>query len=158
MPGPVPLPAAPLINGRRYSYSSIELNFLAGAFIGKVIDIDEINYSEQLDIAFRRGTSRLPLGSTSGVWEPQEGTFSIGKSTFTQFMTNIAAVAGQWLGLNFVMTINYNDEGEPLTTDLITARFTGHENSHAYGPDALHMTVKFMPVIPLVTNGIPSVL
>jgi hypothetical protein len=155
---PIPLPSAPLINGRRYSYSSIEYNFLAGGFAGKVIDIDEITYTEQLDIAFRRGTSRLPLGSTSGVWEPQECTMSMGKSTFTQFIANIAAVAGQWLGVNLLMTVNYNDEGEPLTTDVITARLTGQENSHAYGPDALHVTVKWMPVIPIVTNGIPSVL
>ncbi len=158
MPGPVPLPNAPLINGRRYSYSSIELNFLAGAFVGRIIDVDEINYSEQLDIAFRRGTSKIPLGSTSGMWEPQEGTFSIGKSTWTAFMQNVASVAGQWLGLNFVLNINYNDVGEALTTDVLTARFTGIENAHAYGPDALKATIKFMPVIPIVTNNIPSVL
>ncbi len=158
MPGPVPLPTAPLINGRRYSYSSIEMNFVAGAFIGKVIDIDEINYTEQLDIAFRRGTSKIPLGSTAGVWEPQEGSFSIGKSTFTAFLQNVAAVAGQWLGLNFVLTVNYKDEGEALTSEIITARFTGREDAHAYGPDALHMMIKFMPVIPIVTNNIPSVL
>lgn len=158
MPGPVPLPNAPLINGYRYSFSSIELNFLAGAFVGRVIDVDEITYGEQLDIAFRRGTSKIPLGSTSGVWEPQEGSFSIGKSTWTQFMLNIAATAGQWLGLNFVLNINYNDVNEPLTTEVLTGRFTGSENNHAYGPDALKINVKFMLVIPVVTNGIPSVL
>lgn len=158
MPTPDPLPTAPLINGRRYSFSSIELNFLAGAFVGRVIDVDEINYAEELDFAFRRGTSRLPLGSTAGMWEPQECTLSMGKSTFTKFIAAIAAVAGQWLGVNFVLTVNYNDEGEPLTTDIITGRWKGHENGHAYGPDALKVMVKFMPVIPIVTNGVPSVI
>ena len=155
---PAPLPNAPLINGRRYSYSSIEMNFLAGGFVGRVIDIDEINYTEQLDIAFRQGTSRLPLGSTAGTWVPQEGTFSIGKSTWSIFLLSLAIPNGQWLGKNFVLNVNYNDDGEPNTTDVITARFTGTENAHAYGPDALHVTVKFMPVLPFVTNGIPSVI
>lgn len=158
MPGPVPLPPSSLINGRRYSYSSIEISMLTGGFAGKVIDIDELNYAEELDFAFRRGTSKLPLGSTAGTWEPQECSMSMGKSTFTQWITNIAALNGYWLGVNLLMTINYNDEGEPLTTDVITARISGHENGHAYGPDALHVLVKWKPVIPIVTNGIPSVL
>lgn len=158
MPVTPSLPTAPLINGRRFSYSSIEMNFLAGVFVGRVIDIDEITYSEQLDIAFRRGTSKIPLGSTSGMWEPQEGSFSIGKSTFAAFMAGVAATSGQWLGQNFILNVNYNDVGESLMTDVLTARFTGQENAHAYGPDALKMTIKFMLVIPIVTNNIPSVL
>jgi hypothetical protein len=158
MPVTPALPTAPLINGRRFSYSSIEMNFLAGVFVGRIIDIDEITYSEQLDIGFRRGTSKIPLGSTSGIWEPQEGSFSIGKSTFTAFMAAIAATSGQWLGQNFVLNVNYNDEGEALTTDVLTGRFTGQENAHAHSADALKMTIKFMLVIPVVTNGIPSVL
>lgn len=158
MPPPDPLPTAPLINGRRYSYSSIELNFLSGAFVGRVIDIDEINYAEELDFAFRRGTSRLPLGSTSGMWEPQECSLSMGKSTHTKFIAAIAATAGQWLGVNFVLTVNYNDEGEPLTSDVITGRWKGHENGHGYGPDALKVMIKFMMVVPMTTNGIPSVI
>jgi hypothetical protein len=158
MATPDPLPTAPLINGRRYSYSSIELNFLSGAFVGRVIDCDEINYAEELDFAFRRGTSRLPLGSTAGMWEPQEGSLSMGKSTFTKFIAAIAATSGQWLGTNFVLTVNYNDEGESLTSEVLTGRWKGHENGHAYGPDALKVMVKFMLVMPIVTNTIPSVI
>lgn len=146
---------APLINGRRYSYSSIEYTLQAGVFAGTVIDIDEISYSEQLDIAFRNGTSKIPLGSTAGVWQPQECTLSMGKSTFTQFM---ALVGPGWLGSNLLLMANYNDEGEPLTSDLITSRITGHSNEHSYGPDPLKVTLKFMTVIPIISNGVPSVL
>lgn len=149
-----PLPAAPLINGRRYSYSSMEFNFIAGTFIGRVVDIDEINYSEKLTIGYRRGTSKIPLGSTVGVWEPQEGSLSIGKSTWTQLIANM----GPWLGINFVLNVNYNDQGEPLTTEVITGRFTGQANENAYGPDALHTTITFEQQLPTVTNNVPSLL
>lgn len=149
------MPNAPLINGRRYSYSSIEISMQSGTAAGIQIDIDEITYSEQLDIAFRRGTSKIPLGSTAGVWEPQEGTISMGKSAFGEF---VARALPGWMGSNLLIAINYNDEGEGLQTDLITARIVGMENSHSYGPDALHTILKFIPVIPIIHNGIPSVL
>src|SRR5258707_865476 len=107
-----PSPAT-LINGRRYSYSSIEMSIIAGTNVGVNVDIDEIDYSEELDFAFRYGTSRLPLGSTAGVWTPQECTMSMGKSKFTDFVSKLGP---SWLGANMLMTVSYNDEGEPLTS------------------------------------------
>lgn len=149
------MPSAPLINGRRYSYSSIEYALQAGAFAGIIIDIDEISYSEQLDIDFRRGTSKIPLGSTAGVWQPQECTMSMGKSKAEEFT---ASIGQGWLGSNLILTINYNDVGESLATDIITSRITGIEDAHTYGPEALKTVIKFMPVIPIIRNGIASVI
>ena len=150
MPSP-----APLINGRRFSYASIEITVTGPTGPEVFADIDEITYSESLEIEFRRGTSRIPLGSTSGVWTPQEGSMSMGKSTAAQF---IASLGPGWLGINLLLLIAFQDEGEPLCTDALTVRMLGLEDAHATGPEALHQVLKFIPVLPLVRTGVPSVL
>lgn len=146
---------APLINGRRFSYSSIEIVLTGPGGPSVEADINEISYSESLEIEYRRGTSRIPLGSTAGMWEPQECSFSMGKSSAMAFL---AKLGPGWLGINLLLLINYQDEGEPLVSDDITARLLGHEDAHTYGPEALHTVIKFKPVIPIVRNGFPSVL
>lgn len=150
MPSP-----APLINGRRFSFASIEITIIGPTGPEVFADIDEITYSESLEIEFRRGTSRIPLGSTSGVWTPQEGSLSMGKSSAAQFL---AQLGPGYLGINLLFLISFQDVGEPLCTDELTLRLLGRENGHATGPEALHEVLKFIPVVPLVCNGVPSVL
>jgi hypothetical protein len=146
---------APLINGRRFSFASIEITLTGPTGPEVFADIDEISYSEDLEFEFRRGTSKIPLGSTSGVWTPQEGSMSMGKSTASQFL---AQLGPGWLGINLLILIAFQDEGEPLCTDALTVRLKGPEDTHATGPEALKQVIKFMPVIPIVRNGVPSVL
>lgn len=147
---------APLINGRRYSYASIELALKLGATSQSlVIDVDEINYSEALTIAFKQGTARVPIGSTSGVWESQEGSLVIGKSSMQDL---INTTGPGWLGINMVMLVSYFDIGEPLTVDTIVGRLTKLEDAQTYGPDALKSTLSFMPITPILRNGISSML
>ncbi len=147
---------APLIAGRRYSYASIELAVAAGATAQQLfLDVSAINYAEALEIAFRNGTSRVPVGSTSGVWTPQEGSLVLGKSTFAQFITKIGP---GWLGINLLMVVAFADIGEPITTDTINARIVGRGNSHQSGPEALEEELRFMTTSPLLCNGVPSML
>lgn len=147
---------APLIAGRRFSYSSIELALVVGATYKElVVDVSNITYSESLEIAQRYGAARIPIGSTSGVWQPQEGTLTLGKSAFTRMAT---LVGPGWLGINMLMTLAYFDYGEPLTTEVIIARITGRSNTHAQSPEALEEELRFMPVAPILINGVPSML
>lgn len=147
---------ANLINGHRYSYSSLEITIAAATSKPKLfIDVDSIDYSESLEIAFRWGTSRAPIGSTAGRYTPEECTMKMGASTFAQMVTQIGP---GWLGINVVIALAYLDVGEPLTTDTIPARITGRQNSHESGPESLITTVKFMPIDSLSINGVPSLL
>lgn len=146
---------APLINGRRFSFSSLEIAAQIGATgTSLFMDVDDISYGEKLEIEFRRGTSRTPIGWTSGTHTPQEGSMQMGKSTFAQMVTKVGP---GWLGINLAMIIAYADIGEPLTVDTIIGRLTGAEDAHSYGPGALVTVVSFLPFT-ILRNGIPSML
>jgi hypothetical protein len=126
----------PLIKGRRYSYSSIEVAILRPDGKSEIfIDIDEISYSDSLDIAFVSGTNQAPVGWTAGTYSAEDTSLSMSKSTF---QTGIVDTIGDgWLGSNLEITVKYNDEGEPLTTDVIICRISKCEDAHSFGPDPL---------------------
>ncbi len=146
----------PLINGRRFSYASIELFMALGATkSGLFIDVEEITYSESLEIAYKDGTARIPIGTTSGKWTPQECSMVMGLGTWNQMITQIGP---GWLGINMIAVVTYQDIGEVLAVDTIFARLTGSEKAHTSTPDALKVAAKMMPTSPMLTNGIPSML
>ncbi len=147
---------APLINGRRFSYASIELAMAIGATkAGIFVDVEEITYAEALEVGFKEGTARIPLGNTSGKWVPQECSLVMGLGTFNQMISQIGP---GWLGINLIATVAYADIGEILAVDTIFARITGKENAHTSTPDALKTAVKLITTSPQLTNGIPSML
>jgi hypothetical protein len=146
----------PLIAGRRFSFSSLEITAMVGARpLGLFLDVEDISYSEVLEIAFRYGTSRVPLGSTAGRWVPQEGSIQMGKETFQSMITQIGP---GWLGINYTLNVAYFDVGQPLVLDSILCRILGAEDSHQASPEALVVPVKFIPLVPLLRNGVPSML
>lgn len=148
--------SAPLINGRRFSFSSIELTAsVAGSAAELFIDVDDISYSESLEIAFRRGTSRMPIGWTAGTYNPGEASLNMGKSTFQ--IGIVESIGPGWLGANLAVLVKYGDIGEVPIVDSLVTRIIGVEDAHASGPDALIVAVKLQPFM-IVRNGIIPVL
>jgi hypothetical protein len=146
---------SPLINGRRYSYSSIEVVLQNGAGPPQLYtDISSVSYEEDLDVSFVRGTSRSPIGWTAGDYNPGDSSFEMGKSSFTQL---VLTTGPGWLGINMVANIAYADIGEIVTVDTLIARIIGAADSHTTGPDALKTTLKIKPIT-ILRNGIPSML
>lgn len=151
----MPTAPAPLINGFRYSFASIELAVQVGILPVQIItDVDDISYSESLELAFKQGTSRLPLGWTAGNYKPGDCSIQLGKSTFTDLVTTIGP---GWLGAGIKMNVAYADVGEIVTIDTIIARIIGTEDAHTYGPDALHVPLKLQPFT-ILRNGLPPTL
>ncbi len=146
---------APLINGHRYSYASIEIAAQIGATNTELFtDVSGISYNESLDVSFMQGTSRQPIGWTAGNYKPGDAALEMGKSTFTQM---VLQTGPGWLGINLLLLVSYADIGEIVTVDTIIARIVGAEDAHDYGPDALKTTVKLLPFT-ILRNGIPSML
>lgn len=145
----------PLINGRRYSFSSIELTL---STLTKPLelfqDITDISYGETLDIGMVRGTSRGPIGWTAGNYEATDGSITMGKSSAQALIDSIGP---GWLGINMNCLINFSDIGEITPTEHeLVCRLAGLEDDHSYGPDALYS--KFtLKVFYVIRNGIPPV-
>jgi hypothetical protein len=144
--------ATPLINGRRYSYSSIEVSFLKPDGKSEIfIDIDEISYKDGLDIAMVPGTNQAPVGWTAGTYSADDASFSIAKSSFQTGI--VEAIGNGWMGANLEISVKYQDLDEPLTTDVLTVRILNAEDGHSFGPD--HLKVKVGCKTFLITrNGI----
>lgn len=122
------------LNGRRYSHSSLEITILRQNKTSEIfIDIDSIDYGEELDIALVRGTNRGMIGWTAGDYTADDATLSMGKSTF-QFGI-VTAIGNGWLGTDISVTISYNDVGEPLTTDVLKGRILSAKDSSTAGPE-----------------------
>lgn len=142
----------PLINGRRYSYSSLEIQAKMGPGpLTVLLDVSSIGYGENVTWSFVNGTLPIPIGTTAGVWEGQEGTMRLGESTLTSLVTQVGP---GWMQINFLLTVNYFDIGEVLTTDVLLCRLKSHTHQHDYGPDPLGVDLVIQPIAPIIRNGV----
>jgi hypothetical protein len=142
----------PLVQGRRYSFASIEISLVQPGKTSEIfIDVDDVSYSEDLEIAFKQGTNQAPLGWTAGTYVPGDSSLAMGKSTFQHKL--IQTIGNGWLGSNLLVVAKYADEGEPLTVDELYTRIIGSEDAHSYGPDPLKTIVKLKPIV-IIRNGI----
>lgn len=148
--------SAPLINGRHYSYSSIEAAIIfADGSRETFIDITELSYSDALNISFVQGTNRAPIGWTAGMYEPGDSSMTVTKSSFQTGI--VEKIGAGWLGANITIVAKYADEGMPLTTDELTSRIAGAEDSHSFGPDNLNVKVALKTIL-IKRNGITPLL
>jgi hypothetical protein len=147
---PTPPVALPLINGRRYQFSSIEFSVLKPDGTTEIfIEINSISYGDALDIAFVRGTNAAPIGWTEGEYEAEDTVVTFYKSALQRL---IDAVGPGYLGANFSLTVKYSANGEPLTTDRITCRLSGLKDSPAVGNEPLSVEATFKTMI-VTRNG-----
>jgi len=147
--------ALPLVNGRRYQFSSIELSVLKPNGSSEIfIEINAINYADSLDIAFVRGTNQAPIGWTDGEYEADDTTITFYKSALQRL---IDAVGSGYLGANFVITVKYSANGEPLTTDVINCRLSGLKDNPAQGNEAIAVEATFKTLYITRNNNTPLV-
>ncbi len=144
-----------LINGRDYSYASLEISVVrAGRSSEIFVKIDEISYSDKLDIGLVRGTNVAPLGWTKGQYNPEEGSMRMSKSDFQRGI--VEAIGDGWMGANVQILVKYSDDGEPVITDKINARINGASDAHSSGPDNLKTNVSFQPIM-IERNGVKPI-
>jgi hypothetical protein len=125
------------LNGRRYSHSSLEITlYKRKVNVSEIfIDIDSIEYGDSLDMGDIAGTNRALLGVTAGDYRAKDVAISMGKSTFQNGIVD--AIGEGWLGSELGLTVSYNDDGEPLTVDVIRCFIIGAEDSSSAGPDGV---------------------
>jgi hypothetical protein len=140
-----------VVNGRRFSHASAEITLKGIRGSAEIfIDIQEIGYSDALEIVLVYGTNQAPIGITSGQYKPGEATLKMGKSSFQKM---IAKIGDGWLGSNLQVVAKYNDAGEPQVVDTFVGPIIGAEDSSSAGPDQVQTTVKIQPLY-VLRNGI----
>lgn len=143
--------ASVLINGRRYSHASIELALQMDTGSSEIfVDVQEVSYSDALELSFVYGTNQAPLGATKGKYEPGEATLKMGKSSLQRL---IAKKGKGWLGSNLKVVVKYSDVGEPQIVDEFLGPITGLDDSSSEGPDPIQPSLKIKPFY-IKRNGI----
>jgi len=146
----MPLPQLPLINGDFYSYADIQ--FRPGGNL--TVGIPSINYSQKLARQYVRGTHRMPLGMTSGQYEPTLD-FEMWKPEADSF---ILALGPGYMQQVFSATVSYGNTALPTVTDtLIGIRIVEESYSNSEGLDAIK--VKYTCFLQqILRNGLPVVI
>lgn len=131
------------LNGRRFSHSSLEITIQKSTGAAEIfIDVDSIDYGDGLELALVRGTNRAPIGITAGDYTAEDCNLSMGKSTFQIGL--VQAIGHGWMGSNVQVTVSYNDQGEPLCTDVIKGVLAGATDASAVGPDPNKVKVRVL--------------
>jgi hypothetical protein len=124
----------PLINGRRFSFASINATFDGQ----KIIGFRSINYDATLEIGKVYGTASQKLGRTVGR-EDSTGSFEM----YTEEAKRLLAKLGDGFGRKaFDIVVQFaEDEGdEPSNHSLLGARIIKVGNAHSEGTDASMMS------------------
>jgi hypothetical protein len=128
----MPLPSYPLINGRRYSFASIEININGEAILG----CKELQYTEALEPGEVRGAGPQVLGRTLGDYSV-EGSVTVYREEWDAILEKLGA---GYMAKVFDVVATYAEEGAPTKTDkLAGCRIKNVEQSNSQGTDALEV-------------------
>ncbi len=123
----------PLINGHKYDYSSIELDFNGTIYLG----VQEISYTQTLEPGIVRGTSAQKLARTRGEHDA-EGTLVMYKQDFDEFITDLATGDEGYGEVSFDISVVMSTPNQPTSVvRLLGCRITSEEESYSQGTDAL---------------------
>ena len=110
------------LNGYKYSHSSLEITVQKSTGTSEIfVDIDSIEYSDELEIELVKGTNRGMIGWTAGDYSAADSVLSMGKSSFQ--IGIVRAIGAGWMGSDIQVTIAYNDLNQPLTKDVLRGAF-----------------------------------
>jgi hypothetical protein len=148
--------AVPIINGRRYDYTAIDILIDGLPVLGRAPS--SISYDHSLKPGIVKGGSPLPLGLTRGDYEAS-ATIEMPKEEADTFRTLLAATsagagsAGGYMEARFEMTVAFAELGGPMQIDHLNGcRVTHDSESHSKGGDGL--TVKFELFVQyIIKNG-----
>lgn len=128
----------PLINGVRFTWSSIKVNVGAVQYLG----CKSVNINEKGDAAKMHGTTQTILGAGAPMYDA-DGDMEFYQQEGDVLLQAVAALPGKpgWMNKPLTVTVQYIDEGQPLTTVKMLVRLAGRTVGGSEGTELL--TTKF---------------
>ena len=128
----------PNINGREFSWASIELR-LDGA--APMVGFTAIKYSDKIEEEQPRGASRQPLGRTRGKYSVEDCSLTMLEGEFRQL---VATLGDGWGDGTHTIVVQYADTGMTTATDTLEGvRFLGVDGGAEEGTEGLKREVSF---------------
>lgn len=143
------VPSYPLVNGRRYSFASIEITANGKTYLG----MKEVSYTDTCEPGEIRGTGQQLLGRTAGDYACE--------ASMTPYREEaddlIESLGDGWMLKVFDVVVNYSEEGAPMKTDrIVGCRIKSSENNHSQGTDGLENPLELHPMY-ILRNGIAPI-
>lgn len=148
----------PLINGVRYSWSSIITNIGADQYLG----CKSINFNEKVSPTTIHGTNQAMIGQTAGQYEA-DGDCEFYQQEADAIVDALNAIAAGnvkgkgWMNVPLVVQVQYYDDGQPLRTKKLTVRFTARTQGGSEGSDALTSKFTMSFLAPIADKGAAGV-
>jgi hypothetical protein len=139
----------PTINGNRYSWASVEID-VGGVIIN---DITKVTYKAKKSRKTVYATGGIkPLGRTRGRLE-FEASIEIRKESFNNL---IARLGEGFMESTFQVVVNYQDAGNPCTTDtLVACQIDECGDDHSDGTDDLVVPIT-LHIMDILWNGVAA--
>lgn len=144
----------PIINGVRYSWSSIIVNIGADQYLG----CKSINFNEKVEPQKIHGTNQAMIGATAGQYDAdgdcefyqQEGD-AIVDSLSALSLSNVKGKG--WMNAPLTVQVQYFDDGQPLRTKILTVRLTSRTQGGSEGGEALTSKFTMFFLAPIADKG-----
>lgn len=144
--------ANPLINGHRYSHTSIATTIDGSKYIKGIKSID---YGVTVEPGEMRGSARLPQGKTHGAVK-YEASFEMYREEFDDMAADMGA---GYMSLYFDIQVERAEENSPVCVDsILSARIKSAKASTAEGSADAHTVKVELDVMRIKINGLDPVL
>lgn len=142
--------AYPLINGHRFSFSSVEMTFGINKFIG----VKSLNYKAMLEPAEVRGSRAQALGRTRGKYSC-EGSVELYMQEWDELTTVLSAQGVGIYEATFDIKVAYAElPASPIVMDVLAGvRLKGGERALADGSDEAITVKADLSILYIIENG-----
>jgi hypothetical protein len=141
-----------IINGNYFGFTDIVFTF--DSF--QISALKSLSYKDSLGRSYVRGTSPLPLGFTTGKYEA-----SFEMELYLPSVALITSTPG-WRQIPHVATVAYGPNAVaplPFTIDTIAGIYLKDlDNSNSDSEDGITRKFSGMVMLPILYNGIPSII
>lgn len=136
----------PDINGKRYSFASIEAKINGAKYLG----FKSINYSDGIEPGIVKGTSPQPLGRTRGEYSAS-GDCEV---YLEEAQAVIDALGEGWGEKPIQIVVQFAEDGKAVQTHQLNGvLLTKAEHSNAVGTDASSVKFTMSIISPILRNG-----
>lgn len=142
-----------MINGKEYAWEDISIQLPYGT----LIDITDIEYSDEKDREANYGKGSNPTGYGEGNYSA-EGSMTLKREEFERLLEYAKENSKTLYGLEpFPIVVSYANKDQPTRTDrLPKCKFTSTSQSGSQGDKSLSVERDFIILAPIDWNGLKA--
>ncbi|MDI3547887.1 MAG: hypothetical protein PWR10_1539 [Halanaerobiales bacterium] len=142
-----------MINGKNYSWEDITIQLPYGT----LIDIEDIEYSDEKETEANYGKGSNPTGYGEGNYSAN-GKLTLKREEFQRLLDYVKKNSKTLYGLDpFPIIVSYANDDQPTVTDkLPLCKFTSTKNGSSQNDKKVNVELEFIILKPIEWDGTPA--